>query len=82
MTQTGEPSTESLGFAAVAPKCPLFPKVVPVANGIQLYPFATRAFRESIVTQAAARAQAEIERRASSGRAHNKRGPPAFPSRG
>ena len=80
MTQTREPSTEGSGFAAVARKCPLFPKLAPGTHGIQLYPFATRALCEGIVNQAAAAAQAEIGHRASSARAHHKRGPPVFPT--
>ena len=76
MVQMGEGATESPGFAAGAPKCPLFPKAVPVAQGIQLYPFATRSFLEGIVNQSQAPSPVEIQYRVSSPRAHQKRGPP------
>ena len=80
MTQVSEISTEGSGFTAVARKCPLFPKLAPGTHGIQLYPFETWVFRERVVNQTAAPAQAEIGHRASSARAHHKRGPPEFPT--
>jgi hypothetical protein len=75
-------ATESPGFTAASPKCPLFPKLVSVRQGMQLYPVAVREFGKGLVNQPAPPAQAEIVHGVSSARAHPKRGPPAIPSLG
>lgn len=80
MMPMAEQSADGPGFRVVAPKCPLFPKTVPVVHGIQLYPFATRSFLEGRVNPPASLAQAENQYRASSPRAHQTRGPPQFSS--
>lgn len=80
MMQMTEQSAGGPNSRAVTPKCPLFPKTVPLAHRIQLYALATRSLLGSIVDQPAAPAQAEIQYRVSSARAHQERGPPQFDS--
>lgn len=82
MMQVDEPSAQSSGLSAVAPRCPLFPKLTAGAGSIQLYPLVTRASSVSIVNQSSAHMQAEVEHRVSPARAHQKRGPPSLISRG
>ena len=82
MIEMEEPSASHSGVTAVPPRCPLFAKLAPPAYRIQHYPFTPLAFDESMVNQPSAPARAEVEHRISAMRAHHKRGPPRFPSRG
>ena len=80
MMQMTEQSADGPGFTAVTPKCPLFPKNVPVAHRSHLYVLASMSLLGGMVTQTAAPAQAEFPNRVSSARAHQNRGPPQFTS--
>jgi hypothetical protein len=78
--QMAGPATEDPNYTAAAPKCPLYPKAVPKAPGVPLYPFGIQRFFERIVAKKPAVAAAVIQYLVSCTPAHPKRGPPQLPS--
>jgi hypothetical protein len=80
LIQMAGPATDDRNYTAAAPKCPLYPRAIPKAPGVQLYPFRTQRFFERIVAKKPITATAVIQYLVSCTPAHQKRGPPQFPS--
>lgn len=74
------PAIADRNFSAAAPKCPLYPKAVPKALGVQLYLFAIRRSFEPLIATQPALAPAVIDYLVSATPAHQERGPPPLPS--
>ena len=71
-------SVNGPGFAATAPKCPLFPKAVPVAQGIQIYLVPSRRSFEHVVRTSGIAVRENTRRCYSTRRNGRERSPPLF----
>ena len=71
-------SAERPGFAFTAPRCPLFPKAIPVAQGIKLCSIPFQTSVEHFVREPAIGVQDKNRDSYSTGRTRRGRSPPHF----